>query len=436
MTKMNNIGRRGFIKGLAGGAAGAVLSVNSVASPRIFPIEKSNTSFGIPDFNSYQDEEDFWKDIRKQFPLTDSRIFLNSSGYGAMPEKTVDAINQKTMEAARMSESGHGTYNQVRRKAAGFLHCDEDEIAITRNTTEGINLVARGLPLKDGDEVLLSTHEHPGGAQPWLAIAKEMDLRIKLFDPGMSNQENLDIIESNINSSTRVLCISHATCTTGLKFPAPEISEICKSKNIFFVLDGAHPPGMMPIDLHETKADFYATSGHKYLLGPKGTGLLYINENMFDIWKPRYAGPYADSYYDLPSKTLEFKEEASVVEVGTRSVELAAGLGASIDFLNEIGYDRVTKRTREMSNYLKEKLQEINTVDILTPFEEEASGTTVTFKPKNGSRWSVQRELSSKYKIRLRGVSEAGLGGIRVSVHIYNTYEELDILLEGIKDIT
>jgi selenocysteine lyase/cysteine desulfurase len=428
MSNQHNIyGRRKFLKGVLGSFAAAAIPVTA---GKRFPAK-------LYDQFTYQSGEDFWQSVRKKFPLTQNRIYMNTSTIGPSPYPVIEAINEKMIELETISETGHSLLRGVRRKAANLFNCDTDEIAFTRNTTEGMNIIARGLPLKDGDEILMSTHEHPGGAQPWLALANDINVKIKLFTPGKTDEENLDIIESNITRKTRVLSISHILLTTGLIFPSAEIAKLCRDKDIFYILDGAHGPGMIPIDFHELGCDFYAASGHKWLLGPKGTGLLFIRDEMFDVWNPRFAGAYADSRYNLSRKQLVLKKTADVVEYGTRSTELIAGLGAAFDFITEIGTDRFFSRGREISAYIRNELQKVDGIEVLTPNGVNYNGSFATFRfaGRGSNSRSINSSLNREYKFRTRMIHEAGLNAIRLTPHVYNSFEEAEKLVDAVKEL-
>ncbi len=373
MRSRESINRRSFLAGTLGAlSALAVPGVNFGKS--VFPpvTPKSGP-------RSVEDPS-FWDIIRAQFLLTDDRVYFNNGGLGPSPRRVIDRVYQATIELEEISETGHEKLEGVREDAARFLGCDPEEIAFTRSTTEGMNYVARGLKLRPGDEVLMSTHEHPGGAMPWVALKSELGIRIRLFEPANTAEQNYDVIAQNIGPRTRVVSISHMTCTTGTVFPVAEIAELCHKKGIIFVLDGAHPPGQMPLDLRETGADFYATSGHKWLLGPKGTGLLYIRKEMHEHWRPGFVGAYSADY-DLDRLFYKPIRQAKTVEYGTRNIPLVLGLGEAMSFLSEIGLENVRRHNLALCNMLIEGLRDLPGVRILTPTEPASRCSIVTFKP-------------------------------------------------------
>ncbi len=430
--------RRHFIKTLMGGLAASATFPWIVSSA-----EKAEAAANF--FNAIENytgtksdnDEKFWNFVKQQFPLQEDLIYMNNGGLGPSPYQVIETIKSQMLKWESISETGHGLVQRVHEKAAKFFNCGTEEIAFTRNATEGMNIIACGISLNKGDEVLMTTHEHPGGGIPWLAIQKEKGIRVKLFEPGVTKEENLNIIESSITPRTRILMISHIPCTTGLLFPAKEIAELCHQKRIYVVYDGAQVMGMIPVDLNEIGCDFYTSSGHKWLCGPKGTGILYIRREMFDVWQPTHVGAYSEKVYILEEQKLEYRKEAKIVEYATRNTPIIMGIGASLDFFSAIGMERVAARGRALAAYLKEQLSEIEKVELLTPKDPALSGSIVTFKilDDNKSYTDYITQIKKEYNIRLRPVGEHGLNAIRVSLHIYNTFEQVDRLVEAVKQV-
>jgi len=381
-------------------------------------------------------DERFWSFVREQFPLTRDRIYLNTGGLGASPHAVIEAAISRLNEFEKISETGHSDqlWSNIKQKAAALLGCSAEELAYTRNATEGINIVCNGLPLKRGDEVITTTHEHVGNAVPWLARQKRDGIMLKLFEPSTkSAPENLDRIERLISKRTRVISVPHATTTTGQILPVKKIAEIAKARNIWFFIDGAQTAGMLNFSLREIDCDAYATCGHKWLLGPKGTGLLYVRKDMLDVIQPIEVGAYSDKSYDLQTGELTFHPTAQRYEYGTVSAPLFVGLGAAIDFLMKIGMENVWARDAALSRAFLNGLQEIPNTEILSPLDQAERSAMITFKLKNMEYQKLQSFLAEKYKLRTRGVSEAGLNALRVSWHIYNSFEEVNRVLEGVR---
>jgi selenocysteine lyase/cysteine desulfurase len=383
------------------------------------------------------DEERLWRTVRRQFALAPGLAYFNAGGLGPSPKSVTDAWVREMGALERVCETGHERVQAIREKLSAFLGCAAEELAITRNATEGMNLVARGLSLRAGDEVLLTTHEHPGGAIPWLGLAKDNGIRVNLVEPGAGGDDTLTRIAAALTPRTRVVAVSHILCTTGLRVPAREIVQLCRDKGVISVLDGAQAVGQVPVDLHGLGCDFYVTSGHKWLLGPKGTGLLYLRAEARDLWHPTQVGAWSDRRYNLHEGVLEFRSEADVVEYGTRNTAVIVGLGAAIDFLTGLGMERVARRGRALAMYFRERLRAIPALEVLTPSVEASSASMITFAAKDEAvdvrNWA--QPLQERHHIRTRPVGEHGLRALRVSTHIYNTHAELDRLAAALSEL-
>lgn len=385
---------------------------------------------------SNAEDENFWKFVRSQFPLTEERAYLNTGGLGASPYVVIDAVKAKMDELERISETGHNEelWKRIKIKAAGLLGCDWDELAFMRNTTEGINIVCNGLPLMRGDEIITSTHEHVANVMTWLGLKKRVGVEIKFFEPDTTSaQGNIDRIAKLITRRTRLISIPHATTTTGQVFPIKEIANLAKNKKIWFFVDGAQTAGMFPFNLHDLGCDAWATSGHKWLVGPKETGLLYVRKDMLDVIEAKHIGAYSDSgLYDLLKGELQLYPGARRYEYGTVNIPIRVGLEAAIDFIQKIGIDNVWERDRALSTYLFNELSKMPNIKILTPVHPAERSAIVTFMHDKIPYLELQQHLSN-LNLRTRGVSEGGLAALRVSTHIYNNYEELDHVLEGVR---
>jgi selenocysteine lyase/cysteine desulfurase len=381
------------------------------------------------------DDEQFWKFVRLQFPLTNERAYFNTGGLGASPYAVIDAMKAKIDELEKISETGHSEqlWKEIKTSAAGLLGCNAEELAFMRNTTEGINVVCNGLPLKKGDEIITTTHEHVGNSIPWVALQKRTGVVMRFFEPSThSAQENIDRIQELLTGRTRLVSIPHATTTTGQILPVKEIARLARSRNAWLFVDGAQTAGMIPFNLHEIECDAYATSGHKWLLGPKETGLLYVREGMLDIIEAKFVGAYSDNGFDFQKGTLNLHPTAQRYEYGTVNIPLRVGLDAAIRFIQKIGIENVWRRDKALSTYLFEKLQAIPFVKVLSPSDERNRSAMITFTHEKIPYLELQGHLSP-LNLRTRGVGEGGVNGLRISCHIYNTFDEIDRLLEGVR---
>ncbi len=381
------------------------------------------------------EDEQFWRFVRTQFPLTDERAYLNTGGLGASPYAVIDAVKSKMDELENIAETGHSEelWKEAKTAAAQLLGCDATELAFTRNATEGINIVCNGLPLNRGDEMITTTHEHIGNAVPWLALLKREGIIIRQFEPSTASaQENVDRIERLLTKKTRLISVPHATTTTGQILPIKALSVLAKSRGIWMFVDGAQTAGMFPFNLHELGCDAYATSGHKWMLGPKETGLLYVRKEMLDVIQPKFTGAYSAGEFDLAKGTLDFVPTAQRYEYGTVSIPLRFGLGAAIHFLQKIGTENIWKRDQSLSTRLFVGLKSIPRVIVLSPESSAERSAMVTFRHEKVPYGDLQRHLDT-FKLRTRGVSEGGVNALRISTHLYNNPDEVDRVIEAVQ---
>lgn len=377
---------------------------------------------------------DFWGELRKEFPLTNARVYLNNGTFGPSPKVVLKAIQESFEATNTTGEYGHTDH--ARQVLADFVAAKVNEISLTHNTTEGINVVCWGLPLKYGDEVIISLHEHVGNALPWLNRAKLHGIVLRPFQPALTAEENLVLIKKMVTPKTRVIAIPHITCTTGLVFPIKAIAEFARQRNIFTAIDGAHGAGTFNLNLPDLGCDFYATSCHKWMLGPNGSGFLYIREEQLATLQAIQVGAYSDTGWDMfssPPKITGYNPTAHRFDYGSQSRPLYEGAAASATFHQKIGKAKVENRIRELNDYLIDGLQEMKSrLDILSPTEAESRICMVTFKPKVQDYKVVAKHVS-KAGFRIRQVPESSLDAIRISTHVYNSKTEIGSFLQTLE---
>lgn len=433
---MGEIGadRRRFLKEFVVGAGAVAVGTTGCA-----PADHQTTE--VPSFDeawaAARTNDARWQVVRNQFLLEPGYAYLNTGGLGPSPRPVINAVDAAWRALESRCDTGHGRRADVRRRVCAFVHCGEDEIALTRNATEGMNLVARGLRLEWGAEIVMTTHEHPGGAMPWFAAAEDEGFVIKTIEPGSGGDDTLQRLATALSERTRVVMVSHVTCTTGLVMPVAEIAGLCRRRGLVSVIDGAQAPGQIPVDLHALGCDFYVASGHKWLLGPKGTGLLYVRNAMLDRWRPSYVGAYSDAGFDLGGGVFERLRPASASEYGTRNTPLVLGSSAALGFLSTIGMDLVAARAASLAMRLRERLAEVREIEILTPPDPGAQAGILTFRlpVSGGDPWDWSNRLRNEHGFRLRPVGEAGLSAVRASTHVFNTEEQIDRLGEVLREL-
>jgi selenocysteine lyase/cysteine desulfurase len=302
-----------------------------------------------------------------------------------------------------------------------------------------MNLVATGMRLEPGDEILTTTHEHPGGLNGWQHMEQMQDVVVNKIDlpvPAKSKAEILERVEDGITARTRVCSFSHITTTTGLIMPMAEIAEITRPRDILLVCDGAQAPGMLDVDVHQLGVDAYASSSHKWMLAPKGSGLLYVRREAQDRIRPvsAHAGMRGSRY------------AAYSGAVGTRNTPMLLAHGDTMDFHDALGRGRVEARTRALTAHLRQRLAEIPKLTCVTPDDPELSAAMTSYTV--GGMATVGG-LFSGLKERHINVKQTGYSSVvmglqipvpnvrvmRLSTHIYNSDSQIDRLAEAIEEI-
>jgi selenocysteine lyase/cysteine desulfurase len=419
----NSVDRRDFFRSVAGGVFGslALMSVPESSHARYLVAGAQPTSAA---------DENFWKLVREQFPLQKSKTFMNNGTVGPSPYVVQEAMRLR--EELVNTTGEYGGHEESRPQLARFINCHADEISQTHNTTESINIIAQGIKIKKGDEVIMTNHEHFGNVLPWYSRAKRDGIVIRPTPLGRDSQDVLNKINDAITKKTRVIAVPHMTCTQGQILPAKEICKLAHDKGLWVMLDGAHPCGMFPVDVQDLDCDFYAACGHKWMLGPKGTGFLYVKKELLDVVEPILAGAGSESHWDYEQGITAWANTAHRYDYGSQSAALAIGLCAAVDFMYLLGMNNVASRGRFLANRFRTGLSSIANVEILTPEEERSYNSIIGFRLKNMEYGKFQTWLAENYQYRIRGVGESKLNSVRVSLHIYNSPEEIDRLLEAV----
>jgi selenocysteine lyase/cysteine desulfurase len=399
-------------------------------------LENSTSAFSKGKLNPALSESDFWEQIRDSFPLTRKRVYLNNGTFGPAPFAVSQAMNACMEEINYSGE--YGSFELERAFLSKFLGVKTEELSLTHNTTEGINIMAWGIQLKRGDEVILTTHEHVGNGLPWLNRAKIDGIVIRTFKPQETQEKNLEAVRNLINPKTRVIAVPHVTCTTGLVFPIKEIADLARSRGIYSAIDGAHGAGTFDLNISELGCDFYAGCFHKWLLGPAGTGFLYVKQELLDELQAIQIGGHSEDGWDItsdPPVIRGLNPTAHRYDYGTQSRALWVGVAAAAEFHLQIGKAKVAARVKELNEYLFRGLAGLgDRISILTPAEKESRIAMISFKSPKMSYQEIGNGLS-KEGFRIRQVPESNVNAIRVSTHIYNSKSELDLLILALEKI-
>jgi selenocysteine lyase/cysteine desulfurase len=346
--------RRSFLSWFAGMA-----TLGSVPPPDVCNEIFGQASDKLPDRSLYDaNEETYWTEVRKLFLIPEDEIYLNNGTVGSSPTPVLQAVFEGYRDSERLAQAdpedypiwGYAAWNEFRDPLAEFIGCKREELALLRNATEANSYIANGIDLKAGDEVLMTDQEHPGGEHPWNLRAKRYGIVVKkvtLPRPVPDTATVLNLFNEAITPRTRVIFFSHITTVTGVVLPAKELGALARSKGVLSAVDGAHVPGMMRLNVKELGCDMYSASPHKWLQATKGTGFLYVRDEVIDrVWNTIAT----EGWDDAKIRAERFQR------IGSSSVPALCGLRASIEFANQIGMDRIEKRHRKMADYIHDQI--------------------------------------------------------------------------------
>lgn len=416
--------RKAFLRGATLGALG-------VAALRASDAEKR---FALPAF-APGDEESYWRAVRDLYPLSPDLAYLNTGGLGPTSNPALRVVEQTMRALQQRSEHGHARFAEARAAAARFLGAEPSEVAFVRNATEGNAIVASGLALKSGDEVIFETHAHPGGSFPWLNQTRLRGVVVKLFEPDPRDPaENVKRVAALLTSRTRVVQVSHITAPTGILLPVPELARLCRERGIWFHVDGAQSAGMVPLAMRALGCDSFATSGHKWLGAPHETGLLFVRKERIAEVEPTQVGAYSGDVERLPGE-LKLHTSAERFEYGTRNVALALGLAEAIRLQEEIGRERIAQRVRWLTARVHAGLSAIRGVEVLTSNDAAVATGMLAFRTAAVPFEPLFGRLLREHALRCRPVSEQGLNALRVSTHVFNSPAECDRLVSAVEKI-
>jgi selenocysteine lyase/cysteine desulfurase len=377
-------------------------------------------------------DEPFWRLVKEQFPLRSGLILMNAANLCPSPYPVQEAVFRFTRDVdADASFQNRAKFEELRERArealAEYMGADGSEIAITRNTSEGNNTVVTGLDLGRGDEVVIWDQNHPTNNIAWDVRAERRGFRVKRVETPPTPRTADELIEpfaAAITGHTRVLGFSHFSNISGVVLPAKRLCAIARERGILTLVDGAQSFGAVRLDLHDMGCDFFTASAHKWFVGPKEAGILYVRrDRAADLW-PSVVGVGWEQAKDagaLKFETLGQRDDAAVVAMGTTA-----------HFHQNIGIDRIEARVRALATRLKDELQErIPGGRFHTPLDPELSAGVVVFDPLIAEMREAYIKLYYEHGIGC-ALRSGEFSGIRLCPHIYNTMEEVDRVVEAV----
>ena len=388
-------------------------------------------------------------EYRYDFPmLRNDIIYFDNGATTFKPDSVIDAITDYYKNYSANAHRGDYTisykvdvnYENARKKVADFINAEFDETIFTSGATESLNMIINGFfkhLLEPGDEVLITKSEHASNVLPWFKLVNTIGIKVNYIDLDENLHVTMDNVINSITDKTKVISIAGITNVVGDERPIDEICKFAHANNIFVVIDGAQLVPHKKVDVKKSDMDFLVFSGHK-MCGPTGIGVLYGKKEFLEKLEPINMGGGMNESFDNPSEVY-LKELPTRLEAGTPNIAGAIGLGAAIDYLNKIGMDNIFDYEKKLKAYLIDKLIKLPYIDIINL---ESDSGIVSFNIDGIFSQDVAFYLN-KYNICVRAGNhcakilkdETGVkNSLRVSLYFYNTYEEIDKLVNLLSD--
>jgi L-cysteine/cystine lyase len=342
---------------------------------------------------------------------------------------------QQEWQNGRLSASGFESmrtiYDNARQCSARILNADVDEIALTDNTGEGLNIISFGIDWHEGDEVITTNHEHISLLAPLYQLRDRYAVSIRIADIGERGDRSvLKSVADLVTPRTRLISFSHVSWMTGARLNISEVGYMGREWGIPVLIDGAQSAGAIPLDMHALNIDFYAIPMQKWLCGPDGTGALYARRDALSYVKSTYVGYWSIKHEE--GIDWELLDKAQRFEVGGRQTAALAGQVAALDWLNSVvGHDWMYQRIATLSTYAYHTLSEIPGLLMLTPRPGESG--LVAFRLEGKDDAEVVKILNEKHNILIRSIPSTH--ALRISTGFYNTEQEIDTLVRALREI-
>jgi len=388
--------------------------------------------------------------IRRDFPqLNQGFIYFDSGSTALKPIPVIKAVEEyyTTLSTSvgrglhRPSNLATRLYQDAHAKVLRFLN-GNGHLVFTKNCTEAINIVSHGIDWKPGDKIVTTYLEHNSNLLPWLAL-RTKGVEVVTLECDTEGTLDPKKLADTIDEKTRLFAVIHASNVLGTIVPVERLTKIAKRKGAMVLIDGAQAVPHLKVDVEAIGCDFYAGSGHK-MCGPSGTGFLYISNSVFGRLKPLMLG--GGSATDVDLDKITYTEGPGIFEAGTPNIAGGVGLGAAVDYLEEIGMDSIRQHELELTCYLIDKLKGFDNLTIYGPKEPTKRTGVVSFNVNDTPAHRVAILLDEIGRIAIRSgnhcafllthkILKQTFGTARVSFYLYNTLEEVDKFTETLKDV-
>jgi len=393
--------------------------------------------------------------IRKDFPILSRQVnkkqlvYLDNAATSQKPASVINALNDYYTNynsnvhrgVHKLSVEATDAYENARFKMADFINASQNEIIWTRNTSESLNIVSIGLKDKvhAGDNIVVSRMEHHSNLVPWQQLCNSKNAELRFLDHDIYGRIDLNKAKDLIDKNTKIIAITHMSNVLGVINPIKAIREISKKFGTFLVLDGAQSAPHFSVDMKEIDCDFFAFSAHK-MLGPTGIGVLYGKEELLEDMEPFYFG--GDMISEVTYENAKWNDLPYKFEAGTPNIADAIATGYAVDYLVKIGMDNITKHEDNITKYALEKIQELPDYKVIGPVDMNNRGGVISFTHNSVHPHDIG-EILDKYGVAIRTGHHCAMplvrsyeivAACRASFYLYNTYDEIDIFINSLKE--
>ena len=426
----DGVSRREFGKVLGGAGAAAVIAGRGLTAEE--HVLRPDATRGHPDAAATRQiqpapanaDEKYWRSVRALFLLPADLALMNAANLCPASRPVLEVLDAETRwvdrdpslpNRRRMSEGREAT----RKLLAQFLRAAPEEIVITRNTSEGNNIVSSGVDLGPGDEVVVCADNHPSLLGAWQQKAKRFGFTVRVVEqvnPHPGADYYVDAFAKAMNPHTRVLAFSHVSASVGDLFPAKDLCRMARERGALSIVDAAQSFGVLDIDLSDMQPDFFTGSAHKWPCGPREVGVLYIRRDAL----PRVSPSIISLYAGAVGASTRFEG------MGQRDDAAVIAFGEALKLQMTIGRAAIERRSRELAQSLIERLTKLPNVKVWTHLDPARSAAIVSFQPGSLNGNTLATSLYEKDRIAVMARGGADRGGLRVSPHFYNLHDEVD----------
>jgi L-cysteine/cystine lyase len=379
--------------------------------------------------------------IRAQLPITERCAYFNTGWSGPLPDSVAEAMRARLQLEAERGPASRTAFIEymdltqaLRQRLADTVGAQSEEIALTQNTTEGMNIVFNGLPWQRGDHIVTTTAEHSSGLIPCYYLQRRhgVDLSFVRTDASDSPDEMLAKFDAAITPGTKLVAISHISYSTGQTFPLAQINALAHAAGARVLVDAAQGLGHLPLNFRADDVDYYAMAGHKWLMGPDGHGALFIRRDLIADLEPVFVAHAAADSLDFAGGGFHpASDSIAKFALTSTSTVLRAGMNAALALYTDAGRDAVWQRICSLAAYASEQLAQVDRVRVCSPINAGYQCGLVAFRIEGLPASRVAEYLEVQEGVVTRSVSEVDV--VRMSTHYFNTEAEIDRAVAAVR---